>query len=318
MTALHVDAPPKPEALRAAIARSLWAHVKAYDLGAACERLGLEPAREGEDPYRSKTSYVMTRLQSRDWVELVNIGQALLEEWDDDELQGLVERAGARGATGEMRNLIFASVGRKPQIVLRDAVANVIEVTEGADRCLIYDRPLPNDGLTWSELVNWWATEVLRERNTDAAARHLWSRLAQSLESEPERILFRAYTQRYGQDTSVPALLPQVWLHYDPFTRRPWTPRPGAVIRQRMDFLLLLPNRRRVVLEVDGKHHYAREDGRADPARYATMVSEDRRLRLAGYEVYRFGGAEFSQDAHAELLERFFDDLLRPSPKSHL
>ena len=85
-----------------------------------------------------------------------------------------------------------------------------------------------------------------------------------------------------------------------------------------MDFLLLLPNRRRVVLEVDGKHHYAREDGRADPVRYAPMVSEDRRLRLAGYEVYRFGGAEFSQDAHAELLESFFEDLLRASPKSHL
>jgi len=85
-----------------------------------------------------------------------------------------------------------------------------------------------------------------------------------------------------------------------------------------MHFLLLLPNRRRVVLEVDGKHHYAREDGRADPVRYATMVSEDRRLRLAGYEVYRFGGAEFSQYAHAELLESFFEDLPRASPKSHL
>ena len=318
MTDLRPHAPPKPEALREAIAHSLWEHVKAYDLGAVCERLGLEPTRDVEDPYRSKMSYVMTRLQTRDWVELVTIAQALLEEWDDDELQGLVERAGARGVTGEMKNLIFASVGRKPQIVLRDAVANVIDITDGADRCLIYDRPLPNDGLTWSGLVDWWATEVLRERNTDAAARHLWSRLAQSLESEPERILFRAYTQRYGQDTSVPALLPQVWLHYDPFTRRPWMPRPEAVIRQRMDFLLLLPNRRRVVLEVDGKHHYAREDGRADPGRYATMVSEDRRLRLAGYEVYRFGGAEFSQDAHAELLESFFEDLFRPSPKSHL
>lgn len=169
-------------------------------------------------------------------------------------------------------------------------------------------------------LVDWWASDVLHESNTDAAARHLWARLAQSLESEPERMLFRAYTQRYGQGTSTPALLPQVWLHYDPFTRKLWNPRPGAVIRQRMDFLLLLPGRRRVVLEVDGKHHYTGEDGRGDPWRYAAMVSEDRRLRLAGYEVYRFGGAEFSQAAQtcAELLECFFDDLLRPSPRAHL
>jgi hypothetical protein len=42
------------------------------------------------------------------------------------------------------------------------------------------------------------------------------------------------------------------------------------------------------------------------------MVAEDRRLRLAGYEVYRFGGAELSPDdldAPARV-ERFFDELL--------
>jgi very-short-patch-repair endonuclease len=40
-----------------------------------------------------------------------------------------------------------------------------------------------------------------------------------------------------------------------------------------MDFLLLLPNRSRVVVEVDGKQHYA-DAGRADPARYAEMVRQ--------------------------------------------
>jgi hypothetical protein len=46
-----------------------------------------------------------------------------------------------------------------------------------------------------------------------------------------------------------------------------------------------------VVLEVDGKQHYANGDT-ASPALYSQMVSEDRRLRLAGYEVYRFGETE--------------------------
>lgn len=318
MNAPEAVGPPKPEALRDAIAGSLWAHVKAYDLGAVCEKLGLEPTRDGEDPYKSKSSYVMTRLQTRDWSALIGIAEMLLAEWDDAVLQDLVDRAGARGVGGEMKNLIFASVGPKPQIVLRDAVANVIEIVEGAERCVVYDRPLPNGGVSWAVLVDWWMTDILRETNTDVASRHLWSRLAQSLESEPEKILFHAYSRRYGQDTSLPALLPQVWLHYDPFTRKPWLPRPGAVIRQRMDFLLLLPNRRRVVLEIDGRHHYAHDDGRADPGRYATMVAEDRRLRLAGYEVYRFGGAEFSRTTHGELLEAFFDDVLSGSLRPHL
>lgn len=78
-----------------------------------------------------------------------------------------------------------------------------------------------------------------------------------------------------------------------------------------MDFLLLLDRRRRVVLEVDGVQHYADRQGRASPPRYAEMVSADRGLRLAGYEVYRFGGHEIA-DRHqaADVLDKFFDDLL--------
>lgn len=55
----------------------------------------------------------------------------------------------------------------------------------------------------------------------------------------------------------------------------------------------------RIVIEIDGRHHYAVQDGQtpdryiASAQRYAEMVAEDRRLRLMGYEVYRFGGHEF-------------------------
>jgi very-short-patch-repair endonuclease len=69
--------------------------------------------------------------------------------------------------------------------------------------------------------------------------------------------------------------------------------------RQRMDFLLLLPNRVRVVIECDGVQHYAGDDGRAELRRYAEMVAEDRALRLRGYEVYRFGGYEL-QDPNGD------------------
>jgi hypothetical protein len=41
------------------------------------------------------------------------------------------------------------------------------------------------------------------------------------------------------------------------------------------------------------------------------MVSEDRRLRLAGYEVYRFGGYEMCQDPETaeQVVTAFFRDL---------
>ena len=54
-------------------------------------------------------------------------------------------------------------------------------------------------------------------------------------------------------------------------------------MRERMDFLLLLPRGVRIVLEVDGKQHYAEGDT-ASPKLYSEMVSEDRKLRLRGYE----------------------------------
>jgi very-short-patch-repair endonuclease len=48
-----------------------------------------------------------------------------------------------------------------------------------------------------------------------------------------------------------------------------------------MDFLLLMPRGARVVIECDGRQHYADADGRTDPRRYAEMVAEDRDLRLS-------------------------------------
>jgi very-short-patch-repair endonuclease len=77
-----------------------------------------------------------------------------------------------------------------------------------------------------------------------------------------------------------------------------------------MDFLLLMRGRWRLVIECDGKQHYADDDGRASPRRYAEMVAADRELHLAGYEVVRFGGAEFqSQEQSLPMLRRYFTRL---------
>lgn len=40
------------------------------------------------------------------------------------------------------------------------------------------------------------------------------------------------------------------------------------------------------------------------------MVAEDRRLRLDGYEVYRFGGYELTENPDAPtMVKQFFDKL---------
>ena len=78
---------------------------------------------------------------------------------------------------------------------------------------------------------------------------------------------------------------------------------------------MLLPNNVRVVIEIDGKQHYSQEDQAgqyiASPALYAEMVAEDRRIKLAGYEVYRFGGNEFCGTKSKGFILEFFRDLFR-------
>ena len=78
-----------------------------------------------------------------------------------------------------------------------------------------------------------------------------------------------------------------------------------------MDFLLLLPYGKNVVIEIDGRQHYS-ENGQSSPRLYAEMVAEDRRLKLTGYEVYRFGGYEFVEPEKAQqTVKVFFSELFK-------
>ncbi len=215
-----------------------------------------------------------------------------------------VRKAG-KGVPGTAKNLIFASVGPKPRIIIRDSVNNDIEVVENRDSCLIYDRPLKEHGLYWEELVQWWR-ELEGLASVEDARKQLGRRLLASLQSPPERALFEQYfwVARRMFQREIPALIPQVYLHYDPFTKRELSGHV-ALARQRMDFLLLLPHRRRIVLEVDGAQHYS-HSGRPRPDLYATMVAEDRVLRLAGYEVFRFGATELTPELSPRTVDQFF------------
>jgi len=208
------------------------------------------------------------------------------------------------------KNLIFASK-EKPDLLFSDAIDNYIEIVNNTDKVLVYDIPIGSYGLRWRYLQAWW--KQTRNLDSDGEAKDtLYKRLLGSLpgNSPPQRRLFDLYHQVHGaQVPDLPALLPEVWLHWDPQTVR--VRGKKALLNLRMDFLLLLPRGRRVVLEVDGTHHYATE-GRADPIVYAKTVRGDRDLTLSGYEVYRFGAAELQDYQQARMVvQQFFDDLYR-------
>ncbi|MGK5553638.1 hypothetical protein ACSNOI_18660 [Actinomadura kijaniata] len=130
--------------------------------------------------------------------------------------------------------------------------------------------------------------------------------------------LFELYHQLYARNMpDLPALLPEVWVHWAPKTIK--ARGAAAMTHHRMDFLLLLPDGHRVVLEVDRIQHYSSaqtddgwKDAKPDRKEYARTVRGDRNLKLAGYEGFRFGTVELEQaDAAEELLREFFAALYR-------
>lgn len=201
------------------------------------------------------------------------------------------------GVTGTPKNLIFASINTKPDLYFTDAINNNIAIRNDTD-ALIYDRFLTDAGLLWSTLVQWWQ-EHEGLADTAVAKVALYKRLVLSIKeakSPGEYALFHTYYGEFSKmlGDQLPALIPQVYLHFDPKTMKERGCAP-VLLRQRMDMLLLIERNVRIVIEVDGKQHYSDGD-KASVTKYADMVAEDRRLRLSGYDLYRFGAAEF-QDA---------------------
>lgn len=211
-------------------------------------------------------------------------------------------------STARPKSLIFGS-SRKPDLRLSSTVDNEIEIVDSAN-ALVFDDVIGSEGLRWRDLQAWW-TRHHPECDEKTAKKALYARLLNALptDSPPQQRLFRAYHVIYGDRIpNLPALLPEVWLHWDPKTVRERGAR--ALLGQRMDFLLLTRNHR-IVLEVDGMSHYTDETARPSPAAYARHTALDRTMRLRGYEVFRFGGAELHTDEQAlSILTPFFRDLL--------
>lgn len=209
-----------------------------------------------------------------------------------------------RKISGNIKNLIFAPMGKKPDIVIDDAIANDIKIIGDMDNCLLYNFEPNADGLMWNTLVKWWEN-IHPSSNIQ---QDLFKRLLNSLDSQPEKDFFTQYYKIYQSVNEYPALIPQVYLHYDPHAKT-WRGNNVVYTHQRMDFLMLLPRGVRVVIEIDGKQHYS-EGNISSPKLYAEMVADTRKLQLKGYEVYRFGGYEFCGNSKIkEMVQSFFDTL---------
>ncbi len=292
--------------LQDAIAETIAGEEMAYDIVEMCKYFGLQ-TDDGGDPWKSKRLYVLSLIKPKSEDFLIDLATKVIERYQSDKLKVVLSRF-TGGVSGEIKNIIFAANGPKPDLVLTDAVHNTVDIVANAEYCLVYDKPITSKGLLWNDLVSWW-----KEKSgsiDDQVERKLYSRLKASLGSKVEELLFITYYREFMTKLGekLPALIPQVYLHYDPKTLKELQGK-RRIPRERMDFLMLFSDTSRIVLEVDGKHHYAKGDV-ASPQEYARMVSEDRKLRLRGYEVYRFGGFELSEtEVGKTILKDFFGAL---------
>lgn len=224
----------------------------------------------------------------------------------------------APGVDEDIKNIIFATTD-KPEIIFTDALANIITV-RNEDKCLIYNKPILNEALTWRQMVKWFEEKYGITAN---AEKIYIDRLRESfgIASPPEITFFDTYLEwMHEMGDDVPALIPQVYLYYDPLTKneREWK---KIFEHQIFDFFMLFSLRGRVIIEIDGKQHYGKQTNvsgyrypiyEADPDKYAQMVRAQRDLSLYGYDVYRFGGKEFSDNVSIKNdIKDFFDRLIK-------
>ncbi|QGV79332.1 hypothetical protein [Streptomyces ficellus] len=272
----------------------------------------------------ASSAYLPDEPAQRAYVETANrhlqpIGAQLRHEGDQDGYPLFHLVGHGRGTGRRPRNLIFATLG-KPDIRFTSALDNDIEIAERADQVLVYDRPVGKEGLRWHELRAWWQETRQIPQDQDAG-KALYDRMEACLPSNSpgQRNLFWLYYRIHRDHLDdAPALLPEIWIHWDPKSVR--ARGDNALKNLRMDFLMLLPGGHRVVLEVDGLQHYTRNQGtEPDSGRYAATMAGDRELTLRGYEVFRFGHDELrDRDRAHRLLTSFFQQLLDRSPQQRI
>ncbi|WP_327389261.1 endonuclease domain-containing protein [Streptomyces microflavus] len=240
---------------------------------------------------------------------------AQLEEVGEEEGYPLFELVAAGQADSRRPRQVVFATRRKPDIRISSVLDGDLEVLDQAERdddVLVYDRVVGNEGLRWRDLMDWW--QAKRGINDAVQAKQaLLQRMSASVprEATGQDNLGNLYYDLYGHDLDDrPALLPEVWLHWDHQTISQRRGRAQHSIR--MDFLMLLPGRQRIVIEVDGSQHYTDNRGRTpSPPRYAATMASDRDLKFLGYHVYRFGHEELKDlETARPIVADFFARLL--------
>ena len=89
----------------------------------------------------------------------------------------------------DIKNIIFAANAKKPDIVIDNALENSVKIIDVGD-ALVYSDGIPEDGITWRRLVNWY-----KQYEANETQKALARKLVSSLDSKPEKLFFKTYIE---------------------------------------------------------------------------------------------------------------------------
>lgn len=193
-----------------------------------------------------------------------------------------------KNAFTKVKYLIFGADKTKPDIIIKNLLDGEFNVINEKD-VLVYDNEI-GESFLYKDLDNWWKTVANKYKGYHSSL------------NEIEQKVSDFYKNNYRKD-SHPVLIPQVYMHYDPKNQkfREQYENGKVLTFQRMDFLILYKGKR-VIIEIDGKEHFQNSD------KYSKQCKYDRDMKFLGYDVFRLGGAELTDNFDATVKE-FFDNL---------
>lgn len=273
------------------------------------ERYGFYEDGNFSEDYWSIESHICGEIQAIPDDALIGTAEAIAGDLKDSvtamaEINSLLEVLGNPPIITEALCIVFATE-IKPDIVVKNVLKKEIEV-RGSGSGLVYMANTGKNPILWKDVLKWYEDEFHDSLDGFSAKESLKSKLLLSLSkaSPPEAIFFNAYCEATIDQYNSLALFPQVWMQYD---TRSASDRGGvsAFKHQRMDFMLFLKKGKTLILEIDGRDHYANklipkpkeckyDVYIADPDKYAEMMNEDRKMRFNGYEVLRYGAKMIS------------------------
>jgi hypothetical protein len=286
-----------------AIAETLYSE-KCHELKAICTSYGLFPQDVNLDPCYSKRSYIKNCLLHKNEEDIIEISRKILSDYNADFINPVLAKMTST-IFGDVQNIIFAADNGKPDLIF-NALTNG-KVIKHSNNALVYDDIIDETkGLSWGNLVNWWLRKFPQSNESD-----LYNHLLNSLQSNQEKIFFKTYYDnfkpKFGEE--LPALLPQVYVFYDPKTNLNRVP-------QRIDFFMLLSNFNRMVFEIDGSQHFSKLDNSTNiyvgsKKEYAKTLEDTRILQLNGFQVFRFGTYDIYDMKGKKVTRDFFETLFK-------